>query len=155
MKITIQSPKYGVVTFLIDKEDYPLLEKYHPYVHRIGHYTYIRVNPLKVHLHRLIMNPPLGMVIDHINRDTLDNRRSNLRICTIQQNLRNQKRPNNKTGYTGVSIGHKGKYNAQIKVNYKKIHLGTFDTIEEAYRERKKSENKYYETISTNAVTAG
>ena len=44
------------------------------------------INGKDVLMHRLIMDPPVGMVVDHINHDTLDNRESNLRICTRQQN---------------------------------------------------------------------
>lgn len=54
-------------------------------------------------LHRLIMQPPEGMEIDHINGDKLDNRRNNLRICTRQQNLANsRKRKGTSSLYKGV-----------------------------------------------------
>lgn len=54
-------------------------------------------------MHRVIMAPPKGLFIDHINHDKLDNRRSNLRICTRAQNGANQNiRKNNKSGYKGV-----------------------------------------------------
>ena len=121
-----------------------LLLNYNLYVHRIGKYFYIRTNPLKEHLHRIILNPPKFFQVDHINRNTLDNRKSNLRIVTQQGNLRNQKRGNNKTGYTGVAVGWKGKFTAQIKVDYKKIHLGTFNTIIDAYKARKIAERTYW-----------
>jgi len=142
------SPKYGKIETLIDKKDWLHVKKYRLYVHRVGHYFYIRfnLNGRKESLQRYLLQPiPNKMVVDHINRNTLDNRRKNLRIVTIQDNLRNQKRPNNKTGYTGVAV-HKqtGKYTAQIKVNYKKIHLGIFKTIEEAYEARKIGEQKYW-----------
>jgi hypothetical protein len=54
-------------------------------------------------LSRFIMNPPKGMVVDHINGDRLDNRRENLRIVTYRQNSLNRKARNN-TGLAGVSV---------------------------------------------------
>ena len=65
---------------------------------------------------------------------------------TIQENLRNQKRLSNKTGYTGVAIFPGGRFSAQIKINYKKIHLGLFNTIQEAHMARLEAEKKYYES---------
>ena len=145
MKYIVNSPKHGKQTVILDDEDARFCSK-GLYVHKIGHFLYVRIRPNKLALHREIMRNPVGKVIDHINRNTLDNRKENLRIVTIQENLRNQKRPNNKTGHTGVAIYQKGKFTAQIKVNYKKIHLGVFNTIEDAYKARLKAEKEMYET---------
>ena len=61
-------------------------------------------------MHRFIMNCPKDMVVDHINRDRLDNRKTNLRICTIQQNAINRGLvSNNTSGFTGVSYDDHGK----------------------------------------------
>jgi len=164
MEIEINSLKHGKFTVLIDDYDLKLLENKKLYIHRIGKYLYTRVsskNGDKISLHRLIMDNPVGKVIDHINRNTLDNRRSNLRVCSIQENLRNQKRGNNKTGCTGVSIHHVAKgntqkckkhtiYEASIKLDYKKIYLGIFHTLEGAVRARKEAELKYWGQKSLN-----
>lgn len=152
VKIVVNSPKYGKQVVLIDNEDGHLVKGKGLYVHHAGQFLYVRVNPGKVSLHRLITKAPKNLVVDHINRNTLDNRRKNLRVVTIQENLRNQKRPNNKTGYTGVAV-LKDRFTAQIKVNYKKIHLGVFKTVEEAYKARIEAEKKYYETKSPNLWT--
>jgi hypothetical protein len=70
--------------------------------------------------------------IDHINGDRADNCFSNLREATNIQNAHNRnKRRNNKSGYTGVRAENK-RWLAEIKVNYKPIRLGLFDTPEEA-----------------------
>lgn len=143
MKFIVKSPKYGAVEVIVDDEDKRVVESNKWYLHKAGQFLYIRSGNRK-YLHRLIMGEPNGLVVDHINRDTLDNRRSNLRAVTIQWNLRNQKRPNNKTGVTGVAIAHNGKYSAQIKHNYKKIHLGVFNTIKEAATARKKAEERLW-----------
>ena len=79
------------------------------------------------------MNPPKNMVIDHINGDKLDNRRSNLRICTKQQNVCNNDTHKDvrKGKYKGYSLS-RGKYAARIKVKGKLIYLGGYDTEEAA-----------------------
>lgn len=56
-----------------------------------------------VSLHRFIMHPPTGVVVDHVNGDKLDNRRSNLRLCSQKNNTRNAKlSKRNTSGYKGV-----------------------------------------------------
>jgi len=128
---------------IVDKEDYLKIKGKKLYVHHAGQFLYARINPKKISLHRMIMKAPRGMVVHHIDRNPLNNRRNNLRVVTIQENLRNQKRPNNKTGYTGVAVFPPYGFTAQIKVNYKKIHLGVFKTIKEAYKAREEAEKKY------------
>ncbi len=55
-----------------------------------------------IYLHRLIMNTPIGMDTDHINHDTLDNRKKNMRVCTHQQNLMNYISNNGTSKYKGT-----------------------------------------------------
>ena len=91
------------------------------------------------HLQRLIMETPPRMVTDHINGDTLDNRRSNLRICTNAENSRNCARvTTSRSGYKGVHCAKANRsklpWRARIKHNYIEIQLGTFATKEEAAR---------------------
>ena len=97
-------------------------------------------------LSRPIMDTPKGLVVDHINHDTLDNRKSNLRNITCQHNLMNRSlNSNNKTGHAGVYwIKSKKHYDVGIKVNYKYIYLGTFDNIIDAISARKKAEKIYF-----------
>lgn len=86
--------------------------------------------------HVLVMNPPTGMVVDHISGDKRDNRRRSLRICSNAQNCRNQRRrSNNTSGYKGVSW-HKGagKWQVHIKFDYQSRYLGLYKTVEEAAR---------------------
>lgn len=74
---------------------------------------------------------------DHINLDTLDNRRDNLRIVTRSQNMQNKKRyKNNTTGFKGVYLRKEsGRYRAIITVDGKRKDLGNRDTAEAAYYE--------------------
>lgn len=71
--------------------------------------------------------------IDHKNRITSDNRISNLRECTVAQNMANARcKKTNKSGVKGVSITKFGKFHAAIKMNGKKVYLGSYPTAEEA-----------------------
>lgn len=86
-------------------------------------------------LSRFIMNAPSGVYVDHIHGDRMDNRKSQLRFCTNQQNNCNKgKYKNNKSGFKGVFWSKSlCKWTAQICVNGKRIHLGYFaDIIESA-----------------------
>ena len=99
-----------------------------------------------IEMHRFIMNFPKGKYVDHINHNTLDNRKCNLRICNNADNIRNGKpRVNNTTGYNGVYFD-KNRYVARIKVNYKNIYLGSFIKLEDAVKARKEAEEKYFYT---------
>jgi hypothetical protein len=97
-----------------------------------------RKKAVVVMMHRLILGIPRGdkRQGDHIETgQTLDNRRSNLRVATRTQNGTNTRRyACNTSGYKGVSwhIAHK-KWKASIRVDKKLIHLGYFDTAEKAY----------------------
>ena len=90
-------------------------------------------------MHRILMNVPEDMVIDHINHNGLDNRKKNLRVCTQQENARNKKVfNNNKCGLKGVSLKYVSKKNggkrwvATICVNGKQRRLGYYDSMENA-----------------------
>jgi hypothetical protein len=99
-----------------------------------------------VYLHRMIMGSPGNLFVDHINGNTLDNRRENLRICTCAENIRNQKRNiTNTSGYKGVSWNKQlGKWVAFICVNYKNKNLGSFATAKQAYEAYCAASAKYH-----------
>jgi len=86
-------------------------------------------------LHRLIMETPRELVVDHTNHDTLDNRRCNLRNVSNRENRSNLKRKSEmSSSYVGVSRHkHARKWEAYIKINGKRKHLGYFtDELEAA-----------------------
>ncbi|MEA3321185.1 MAG: hypothetical protein U9Q88_14345 [Bacillota bacterium] len=97
----------------------------------------------RIYLHRFIMNTPKGMVTDHINHDTLDNRKSNLNNATISENQQNRKgaRKGSKSGFRGVSWDET---NQDWIVNVKGIYFGRFKDIEEA---KKLATEKIEETM--------
>ncbi len=143
------SGEYGIgttskgYTFLFDLEDYDLIKNRNWYVNSRG---YIQSSALpQVKMHRLIMGvTDPNMYIDHINHDKTDNRKSNLRIVTNQQNQRNKK-PINKSGYAGVSWHkNKKKWMSHITVDKKQIYLGIFDDIDDAIKARQLGEDKYF-----------
>jgi hypothetical protein len=94
-------------------------------------------DPAKVfYLHREIMKPGEGMHIDHIDGNPLNNSRSNLRVCTQTDNNKN-------VDGVGVSWNSRiNKWTARITHNYKGIHIGSFDTFEEASKAFKANSNK-------------
>lgn len=96
----------------------------------------VEAGPRLVRLHRMLVAAGPGDVVDHINRDTLDNRRSNLRIVTALESSRNRGVfKTNRLGVRGVRQTGPNSYAARIWVNDRLVRIGTFRTVEEA-RER-------------------
>lgn len=87
-----------------------------------------------MYLHRQIMMPPDGMDVDHINRNRLDNRRSNLRICNRAINLLNKgPEPSNTSGYRGVYLDKRnGRWRVRMKWQGRYKTFGGYDTALEA-----------------------
>lgn len=124
-----------VVYVVIDRDDASIARRYRWNAVRIsGRYYAISGDRL---LHRLIMEPiPDGMEVDHIDGDSLNNRRSNLRIVSHAQNNMNKVlQSNNTSGFKGVSWNRNaGKWSASIKKRNRKRHIGLFASREEAAR---------------------
>jgi len=102
-----------------------------------GNVWYIRgyVEKRNVVLSRYLMDAPKGMVVDHINHDPFDNRKSNLRICTHTENLWNLQRKSHKNRFKGISYRkNEGRWVATICKNAKHYYLGAYKTDVEAAR---------------------
>ncbi len=132
---------------LVDVDDYEWLSQFHwilsggkagaggqypsAYIRRDkGSYTF-------KYMHRMVIGALKGQFVDHINGNTLDNRKENLRLCTRSQNGANRgKTQKNKTRYKGVSYQpHKSKpspWVSKIMHNKKAIHLGSYSSQTEA-----------------------
>jgi len=121
-----------MVHVLVDGEDERRFSDTRLYANDRGYVSYV-CGDKTFRLHRSIVNAPDGKVVDHINGNPLDNRRSNLRICTTAQNLRNSKSRNG--GAKGVRWKPRdGKWEAIIKIDYKDYSLGTYHNKTEAVR---------------------
>lgn len=100
---------------------------------RSGYATILSPDGGKFILSRIITKAPKGMKVDHANRDTMDNRRVNLRICTHAENMCNRRA----RGGTGLPKGVKrsgAKFTAYITVQGVRTYLGTYQTAEAASR---------------------
>lgn len=116
----------------ISNEDVEKISKYHwrPQRHHTGrYYIYGQVNNKTIQLHRFITDCPADKVVDHINRDSLDNRRSNLRCVTVEENNNNRGKYSNvskETGIQGISVlyrvriaGYRNRYfNSLVRAKY-------------------------------------
>lgn len=124
---------------IVDKDDFDRLNKYKWYYEDSGYAcrrkTFGYYDNKKVYMHREILGDITDKnVVDHINRDGLDNRKLNLRIVTQSHNMFNTGlRRNNSSGYKGVSKSG-NRWRASIHIDGKSKHLGTFATKEEAAR---------------------
>lgn len=130
---------YGLVrtgeVFMFDAEDYPKIKDVTWYRCNSGEYI---GDSSGLCIHRIILNAPAGFEIDHINHNPLDNRKTNLRLCTHRQNQCNQPlQRNNTSGITGVSYySPRQKYRARIKCFHLDIHLGNYPSLLEAVQAR-------------------
>jgi len=134
---------------IIDDENFEFLNQYKWYCDAYGYAVRDvggRKNKKHIHMHRIINNTPENFFTDHINRNTFDNRKSNLRTVTGSQNGINRGlNKNNTSGFRGV-VWRKDieKWQASLKLNYKTIYLGCYKTIKEAVDNRKKAEKEYF-----------
>lgn len=117
---------------LIDAADAALVSRWKWRAARSGATFYARSGSFdrQIWMHRVLLNAPDGVEVDHINGDGLDNRRVNLRLCVHAENGASQRRPkNNTSGFKGVYV-LEGLWAASVGGRY----LGRYDTPEEAAR---------------------
>ena len=132
---------------IVDREDYDKVNAFSPWYENDGGYatkkTRIKGKNVSIRMHRLIMNPPGGLEVDHINGNRLDNRKSNLRCVSHQINVWNTKRNDRHTVYNlpkGISYDkNRNKFMATRTIRKR------FDTLEEAINFSKESEELDYE----------
>lgn len=128
---------------IVDDEDYATLARHKWYAHpdNFGNVYAKRMTPRnggsrqQIRMHRAVAGAGVGQRVDHINGNTLDNRRANLRPATNAENCRNRKmNRNNTSGYKGVSWDNSSnKWRAQIRYEYRIVLIGFYaDPIEAA-----------------------
>jgi hypothetical protein len=143
-KILLTQGKYA----LVDDEDFEILSKFKWYAAKRGYgfYAQRRLKNISVQMHRFLLNPEKGKDVDHINGDTLDNRRANLRVCSRSQNEWNRKKQkNNTSGFKGVTYNKESKkYFSRIRVYKDLIYLGSFENKVEAAKKYNEAAIKYH-----------
>jgi hypothetical protein len=138
---------------ILDQKDYERLSKFKWYIkgsfgkfYAAINYKYDSKQTKTVSMHREIMSAPAGLLVDHKNRDGLDNRRANLRLATYSQNNCNKlKRENTSSQFAGVCFNKRGKrWGASIGNKGKRLFLGYFDSQIEAAKAYDEAAKKYH-----------
>jgi hypothetical protein len=141
---------------LVDDEDYEYLSQWKWCAHRQSHRAGKQFNAVRntvinrkhttILMHRLIMKPPAGTIIDHKDGNPLNNQKNNLRFATHSTNGANTGlRRNNKSGYKGVHwCNLTNKWCAQIRVKGQSINLGRFIDITDAVEAYNTAALKHY-----------
>lgn len=150
--LMITTKNNAKVYFAIDKEDLPKLKKFHWHVlyapKQHAHYV---ENTEKEKLHRFIMNTPDDKVVDHLDRCPYNNRKENLRNCTVLDNNRNRRYPEfhkkpkvSKLGISYISkkyFGEKAYYDVRYH-NYKRRYFKNLEDAKEYLKELQDKERK-------------
>jgi hypothetical protein len=120
---------------MVDDADYVELSKYNWYVKGNGpYYAHRKIYYKHQSMHNLLLSPPQGLLVDHIDLNGLNNQRSNLRLATFSQQMMNRS-SSGAEKYKGVRQQPKNKkWDVRITLDKKQIYLGYFDTPEEAAR---------------------
>ena len=134
-------------SFIIDIDDFDKIKSICWHVANNG-YVSGMLNGNHVYLHRLIMNCPKKLTVDHINHNLLDNRKSNLRLATnSQQEMNKGLSKTNSSGVKGVYYINPNLWEAQLTKNGV-CHRQTFRTFQEAIKQRKRWEKEYFKEFN-------
>lgn len=149
--IRMAQPRYAKV----DPADYKRLREYEWFSIK-GTRNFYAVRRVKgtngtrfamTYMHRELIEFPDGMLIDHVNQNSMDNRRANLRAATRAQNIRNRKKFSNSTGskYKGIYWDkNRKRWITRIMLEKKKIHLGYFQNEIDAAKAYDRAARKYH-----------
>lgn len=156
---TISLGKHGKFKAIVDDDDFDELSRFKwckstsktkssgkTYIYAVRN-VWVDGKNKTIRMTHAIMNPPKGKIIDHKNGDTLDNRKSNLRVCSIRENTRNSsstlRRVNKHIVFKGV-YQTRPRYHASIRTAKRCIYLGEHKTQEDAARAYDRAAIKYF-----------
>ena len=150
-QIRLSQGKFAIV----DDEDFDFLNqwKWCAAKNRNTYYAYRADNGKNIYMHRLILNAPAGIEVDHRHGNGLDNRRSEIRLCTHAENQHNYRKQSEATSqYKGITWNkHMKKWRVQIRSDGKHIDLGHFSNQIEAAHAYDEAARKYHgEFANTN-----
>lgn len=160
-ELVISSPKYGTKVVLISPESVSVIERFNWHIlkdhaGRFRATTHVGSGKSRFSetLHRMVMGCQRGdgKIVDHINRNTLDNRLENLRFVTHRENRQNS------DTFQGYSQQPDGSFLCRINFGGRSINIGRFQTKEESIEQHKKAENlilsgcSYEELISIRPI---
>ena len=130
--------------FWFDKSDYELIKNAYWSMTMQGYFIHKEPNKSPIKIYNVIMGEiPDGYVVDHIDGNKFDNRKSNLRIATQHQNVMNTHRKPTVSGCIGVNK-RGNKWRSRIRFNNDLICLGDYSNLEDAIRARLEAEAKYF-----------
>lgn len=149
---------------IVDQEDWPLVrgrkwERFTP--SEASSYARTFTSGKQTAMHRILAEPPRGAWVDHADGDGLNNRRSNIRVCSPRQNAMNKgRRLPTRYSYKGIGRarnrdGSEGRWKASITLNRKAIHLGYFDTDIDAARAYDDAAVKHFGEFARTNVMLG
>lgn len=102
-------------------------------------------------MHRFLTDCPKDMTVDHLNYDTLDNRKINMKVVSLDENNKNRQNKANRNTTTGVrNVSYSksnNKYVVQFQINGRNTFMGNFDTLEEAKKFADANRHKYYKNV--------
>lgn len=146
---TIILPLRNGMSTIVDEADIPLVERHWWNARRAAAmcenwHVYTFIGGKITYLHRLLLNPPEGRHVDHIDRNGLNNSRANLRLCTPSQNNANRAFKGGAEGFIGVERPAGVSYRGSVQVLRKNYRTRSYPTAEEAARARDDLARKYF-----------
>jgi hypothetical protein len=137
---------------IVDDEDYEAVNQYKWHAARTGRSIYayrhlvVDGKRIKESMHRMIMNAPDGLFVDHVNGNGLDCRRGNMRLATISQNNQNRRLDcRNKSGVSGIHFNKLSRrWRAFLSVNGVNMFLGSFLNFDDAVAARRAAMEKHH-----------
>lgn len=160
VEVFVRSRQSKIVgSFYMDKEGLEEVLKNPWFIGGNGYVTSarMRTGETRIYLHRMLLNASEEDVVDHIDRNPLNNRRSNLRITTQSRNMMNSTiSSDNTSGTKGISFDKKlEKWHAYISKDKKRIHLGYFYCLEDAIKARESAEKEHHGQYRLNGTKEG